>query len=284
MWCSHFHLLAIVYIYQQAIYEVSYVWYSTSTTVSVAPPTTYTTYLASTENKNCEKVFCEGILILAPMAFILITITQAFFPHWHDMLFVSIVDGGEYWWQWNMSSLSDSSIAHDDASLWLGQALLGLCAFSLFYINHHTPCIVTLTLTYSILPRIYQGHCSLPRISLSPCHTIESTLLWNLQTTGVRLDTWTPKGRPLGGLSAWNWYHSAERNKWSIHGGSIGGPLDILHDYLPSMYQSINDMLKYHIVNFVEWICIGEIGRSGGIHRSATKYFPVCDMLLYPIV
>ena len=72
---------------------------------------------------------------------------------------------------------SPSFLFYDDASLRLGQALLGLCALFLFYINRRTSCIVSVTLTYSILPRIYQGHCSLPRISLSLRRTIELTLL-----------------------------------------------------------------------------------------------------------
>ena len=67
-----------------------------------------------------------------------------------------------------------------------------------FYINRSTSCITSLTLTYLILPRIYQGHCSLPRISLSPRRTIESTLLWTLWTPSVRLDARTPKERLLG--------------------------------------------------------------------------------------
>ena len=87
---------------------------------------------------------------------------------------------------------------YDDASLWLGQALLGPCVLFLFYMNRHTSYIVSLTLTYSILSRIYQGHCSLSWISLSPRRTIESTLPWNLRTPGVRLDARTPKERLLG--------------------------------------------------------------------------------------
>ena len=72
---------------------------------------------------------------------------------------------------------SRSFLFYDDASLRLGQALLGPCAFFLFYINHRTSCIVSLTLTYSILPRIYQGHLLSSWISLSLRRTIESTLL-----------------------------------------------------------------------------------------------------------
>ena len=63
-----------------------------------------------------------------------------------------------------------------DASLRLGQALLGPCAFFPLYINQRTSCIVFLTLTYSILPRIYQGLHSSSRTSLSLRRTIESTL------------------------------------------------------------------------------------------------------------
>ena len=47
-----------------------------------------------------------------------------------------------------------------DASLRLGQALLGPCALSLLYINQRTSCIISLTLTYSILPS------NIPRSSL----------------------------------------------------------------------------------------------------------------------
>ena len=96
------------------------------------------------------------------------------------------------------SFLSLSIPFYDDASLRLGQALLGPCAFFPFYINCSTSCIVFLTLTYSISPRIYQGHYSLSWISLSPRRTIESTLLWTLRTPGVRLDAWTPKEQLLG--------------------------------------------------------------------------------------
>ena len=46
---------------------------------------------------------------------------------------------------------------YDDVSLWLGQALVGLCALPSFYINHRTSCTSPLTLTYSITSRIYQG-------------------------------------------------------------------------------------------------------------------------------
>ena len=49
-----------------------------------------------------------------------------------------------------------------DASLRLGQALLGPCAFSLFYINQCTSCIISLTLTYSILPS------NIPKV-IAPC-------------------------------------------------------------------------------------------------------------------
>ena len=87
---------------------------------------------------------------------------------------------------------SPSFLFYDDASLWLGQVLLGPCTLFLFYINHRTSCIISLTLTYSILPWIYQGHCSLPRISLSPHRTIELTLLRNLRTSGIRLNARTP--------------------------------------------------------------------------------------------
>ena len=48
-----------------------------------------------------------------------------------------------------------SLLFYNDASLRLGQALLGLCTPFLFYINSRTSCIFSLTLTYSILPQIY---------------------------------------------------------------------------------------------------------------------------------
>ena len=47
---------------------------------------------------------------------------------------------------------SYSSSFYGDTSLQLGQALLGPCVLSLFYINHRTSCTSPLTLTYSILP------------------------------------------------------------------------------------------------------------------------------------
>ena len=53
---------------------------------------------------------------------------------------------------------SCSSMFYDDASPRLGQVLLGPCKSILFYINLCTSCILSLTLTYSILPQIYQGH------------------------------------------------------------------------------------------------------------------------------
>ena len=80
------------------------------------------------------------------------------------------------------SSPSCSFLFYTDTSLRLGQALLGPCTFFLFYINQRTSCIVSLTLTYLILSRIYQGHCSSSWISLSLHHAIESTLLRNLRT------------------------------------------------------------------------------------------------------
>ena len=64
-----------------------------------------------------------------------------------------------------------------DASLRFRQALLGPCTFSSSYINPRTSCILSLTLTYSIHPRIYQGYCSSSWTSLSLRRTIESTLL-----------------------------------------------------------------------------------------------------------
>ena len=54
--------------------------------------------------------------------------------------------------------LSYSFSFYDDTSLRLGQALLGLCASSISYINCHISGNLSLTLTYSILPQIYQGH------------------------------------------------------------------------------------------------------------------------------
>ena len=76
-----------------------------------------------------------------------------------------------------------------DASLRLGQALLGPCAFSLFYINRRTSCIISLTLTYSILPS------NIPKV-IAPClgFLLVSIVLLsrcsseNLRTSGVRLD------------------------------------------------------------------------------------------------
>ena len=50
---------------------------------------------------------------------------------------------------------------YDDMSLQLGQALLGPCMFSSSYINFHTSCTLSLTLTYLLLPWIYQVILSL---------------------------------------------------------------------------------------------------------------------------
>ena len=54
--------------------------------------------------------------------------------------------------------LSYSFSFYNDTSLRLGRALLGLCTFPDPYINLRTSCNPSLTLTYSILPWIYQGH------------------------------------------------------------------------------------------------------------------------------
>ena len=51
------------------------------------------------------------------------------------------------------SSIPPCSLSfYADASLRLGQALLGPCTFSLLYISLRTSCNISLTLTYSISP------------------------------------------------------------------------------------------------------------------------------------
>ena len=47
---------------------------------------------------------------------------------------------------------SPSLLFYDDVSLRLGQALLGSCVLFPFYINPCTSCILSLTLTYLLLP------------------------------------------------------------------------------------------------------------------------------------
>ena len=54
---------------------------------------------------------------------------------------------------------------YNDAFLWLGQALLGPCTFSPFYINRRTSCILSLTLTYLTYPWIYQRSYSSSSVS-----------------------------------------------------------------------------------------------------------------------
>ena len=82
--------------------------------------------------------------------------------------------------------------------LWIRAGVTGSVHNTLFlYIYHHTSCMFSLTLTYSITSWIYQGLRLLALESLSLCCTIESMLLWNLRTYGICLDAWIPQWTTL---------------------------------------------------------------------------------------